>query len=324
MDHDDPPPLTRDDFDTLEDWLAHCRRGGVDLETAIAGFRGIDAPGFEGALAGAIYGHTPHEFGRAHAGWGRTNKIEVKNYTRAFRAVALANCLGCMMNTTVDITWKTVGLENDILIAKRHIKFLDWGRRWLSRRGQGLKAVWVLERGSRYGVHTHILMHVPDELWNDRRKPDRKTFTEKAEDVLEEIVGTKLLRTADSSTMMIRHRTGEDFYHQWKRLVYMMKGVGKAVSEEQRVALRLSRTSDEGEIMSKRIGISRALDQAEFRRLSLMNDFPPMTLGEAGDWPTDDRYIRWYHQNADRLILPASSANGNIRRKNLEADWDIS
>jgi hypothetical protein len=308
-------PLTRDDFDNLEDWYRYCHGGGIEPFDPDKPFGQLSGNGFYGSLAGAIYGHTRREFQRAWEEWGKGDHIEFDDLKKAYRAVAFANCLGRIMSSRLDITWSTVGVAADLAVAARQRDFLDWMRRWLDRHAGWAAYLWVLERGSQRGVHTHLLFYLPPGMG--------KKFRTDASRALERVVGCKLVDRPREKTLRVRAR-GQELAAQWYRFAYMMKGLdphtGWRDADEQtgiytyakRVGLR---TRSTGMIEGKRVGVSRALDDASFRRWREVNEFPDMVIRRAESSLLHDGYYGWFQENRDRIVQPAETRNGNRPRE---------
>lgn len=308
--------LTREDFDSHEDWLRYCHEGGLDVTEGREDFAGIRGTGYYASLHGAILGqsrrtyrHTWLEHRRVRVA---TNSISRTQFSKARRAVAFANCMGMVMNTAVDITWSTVGVTGDASVARRQMAFLDALRRWFDRNGVTAAWVWVLEQGETLGLHSHILMHVPDELTLEFRNYAKATLTR--------IVKRPLLNTDDLKTLLIQHRRREQIIPQWWRFRYMMKGVkpnlvlvvgeefGQAMNYADRVGVS---PKPQGDVGVKRLGVSRALDDSAFKRWAALNEFPDVAIRPNADELYDDRFLRWFWENGHQLRVPGMTRNGN-------------
>lgn len=318
--HDeDGRPLRRKDFDSLEGWLRYRHEAGErPFEDPAENFALPDIGHYAG-LAKAVYGHNPRQFARAFEDYGVTTGITKKQYERNFRAIALANCLGMVLNTKIDITWQTVGVESDITVAARQRAFLDWLRRWLERRGAKAAWMWVLEVGSTRGLHSHILVHVPSKFQVRDKMKDAgvsgPTFAEQAKKELARIVGRRLVDEPGRKTVLIRHRAAlEDILFQWIWFDYRMKGLERSArAEAQRLGQH--RLSDQGMVTSKRTGVSRLLDKASVDRFVKANMFPFFT-DEQGRFLMDGRFFDWHRDPGTRVVWPNVSPNGNLDRRN--------
>jgi hypothetical protein len=306
-------PHTPADYDSREDWLRHCHEGGELCFDPEKEFRGISGSGYYAALAGATYGHTRREFQHAFEDYGTSTRIRPSQFKRNFRAVALANAIyGKVLNTTIDINLSTIGITQELTIARLHNEFLDWLRRWLARKGVPTLYVWSLEISKGGALHAHILVHVPPELAINYMTALTGTtpFRVHAEAALEAIVGKPLLRKPKSCTCRIRHRSTERTSNQWFAFQYRMKGLAGCKTEALN-RFGMHRVSGQGRILTKRTGVSRLLDQKIYREIAALNKLPSFDLGSPGDRPYDDRYIKWHREFADELILPTTTLNGN-------------
>lgn len=314
----DEPPLTREDFESQDDWLRHCRQGGLD-PFDLSEFRGLVGSSRDTALASAIYGDTERAYQRSWEGWGESEYLNFEDLQKGFRALAFANCRGRVLSTRLDITWSTVGADSDITVAHRQGKFLDWMRRWLTRNANGADFFWVLERGPKFGLHSHILCCLPEIGLG-------KAFKAAAETNLQRIVNKPLLKTDQSSTMKIQPRSAgmADVGTQWERFRYMMKGLHPhegwedphEVSGVYSFAERARISPEYGGVVAvKRMGVSRSLDDASFRRWAAINHFPDMEITRWGAGIYDERYLDWYRQNVETLKVPEETINGNQIRE---------
>ena len=310
-------PLTRTDFDTAEQWYRYCHEGGLDPFERDDEFNGVkNAIGPYGQLAGAIYGQTRRAYQRTWEAWGLSKDIAFEDVQRVYRAIAFANCLGRVLSTRLDVTWSTVGITSDVIVAAMQRRLLDWLRRWLDRHAGWAAYVWVLERGTRRGVHSHVMLQVPDELGAKLRRDSETALTR--------IVGRPLVNEENCRTILVQPR-GSDVWSQWRRFRYMMKGLepnaGWPDNDEpsgvHAYAERLHiEPRAQGEIDGKRVGVSRALDEASFRRWAALNDFPPMEIAPWGGPLYDWEFWNWFVENQETIREPGETRNGNVRTTN--------
>jgi hypothetical protein len=303
--------LTREDFDDLEDWLRYRWQGGLDPVDDLHQYRGVSGGGHYGALTAAVYGPTRRLYQVAWEGWGSSDHVEFKDVSQVYRAIALANCRGCVMTTRVDITWATLGLTNEILIRSHFTAFLDWMRRWLERHAGWAAYVWVFEYGGTYGLHTHMLVYVPEE--------EGEGFRREAKRVLAAIVKKPLLETPQSETMRIRPR-GPDINTQWIRFRYMMKGIhprlawpdGHSPGGYKLLADRAGiKLKDGGVVLGKRVGVSRELDQESYNRWAAVNPLPDMSINPCGEYLYGNRYLNWHIEHFETLVDPRRPGIGS-------------
>ncbi len=310
------PPLTRDDFPDKESWLRHCYEGGIDLAREDS-FAGVAGTGLYGHRLGAIYGPSRRAYQRTWEGWGTSAVLRTQQVKNAYKAVAFANCLGWVLDSTMDITWSLHGIVTDLDVAAKQRAFLDAIRRWFERNGMEAIFMWAIERGNRHGLHTHINLCVPRHLHEE--------FERYAKQRLARVVGGALIDQPDQKTTKIQLRDARNIVGQWRRFAYLMKGSDKAfmwldkanpaksITLEQRLGQRVS---FQGMVSRKRAGVSRFLDNASRREWAAINAFPDMTIHPVGPL-FDDRFLQWSHENAAGIKQPLSNkrkpgpTNGN-------------
>lgn len=307
-------PLTRDDFADREGWLRHCHEGGIDLAHENGGFNGVRGEKHYAAMLGIIYGQSRRAYEHAWAQWGVSRSLRARQLYKAYHAVAFANCLGRVLDSSLDITWSLQGIRGDHEVLRHQTAFLDAIRRWFDRNDEWAAYMWVMERGDRFGLHTHINLYIPPNL--------AERFRKYAAATLARIVGGPLVDANGIRTMLIQPRDGRNVIGQWARFRYVMKGLDAGVMWFDRANPQASltfkeranmRISFEGEISVKRMGVSRALDDSARRRWSMLNEFPDMTIKEEGPL-FDDRFLRWFCEHGDKIVAPSESRNGNARK----------
>ncbi len=301
-------PLTRDDFPDKESWLRHCYEGGIDLaREAGEDFAGLIGTGLYGHRLSSIYGATRLDYLRAWGAWGVSRSLQWQQFKKGYEAVAFANCMGVVLDTTLDITWSLQGITSDRQVADSQKAFLDAIRRWLERHDRMAAFYWVLERGARRGLHTHIALHVPDTKMYEFNTYSRAT--------LAHIVKGPLHHVNHERTLYFQPRRGGNIFRQWQRFTYMMKGLDENLMWlDKKNPAASARVKDwkfipfkpQGEIAVKRMGVSRILDIASRRRWSALNDLPSMIITKDGP-PLDDRYLKWFHENEHRIIAPGDA-----------------
>ena len=299
-------PLTRADFSDSEGWMRHCHEGGIDLDRTDDGFGGIVGGGPYGKLVEGIYGTTKLDFLRTWTGWGISRSLRWRQFVKGYEAIAFANCLGIVLDSSIDITWSMQGIHSDVVVAARQKAFLDAIRRWFERHDEPAAYYWVLERGSRRGLHTHITLRIPPHLVEE--------FNTYVNATLARVVKGPLVRTRTERTIMVKPRAGRNLIAQWNRFTYLMKALDKTliafdrsnpVASPRVANWTIINFRPQGEISVKRMGVSRFLDDATRRRWASVTDFPSMPIGDNGP-PLDDRYLQWFYANRDSIIRPAS------------------
>lgn len=296
---------TREDFFSKEDWLRFCHEGGLDPYEE--GANDLSGPGpYEQLLAG-VFGSTQRRYERAWGARGLAEKLTHQQVRKAYRAVAFANCLGRVLNVSMSVTWSTVGKEGGGQVAVCQHRFLELMRKWFHRRKSPALWIWVLERGKKYGLHSHLLLSVPWHL--------KVAFRDDVEAMLVTAVGCPLLKTPASKTLKMEMRSHLTITPQWEWFKYMMKGVDPNLAwrrpsgEHLKFHVKLDiKARKEGAIQLKRIGVARALDEAAFRRWSAVNGFPSMQIELSSGALFDSRYIEWFRENQGFIAIPSRDA----------------
>jgi hypothetical protein len=293
VDHDERQ-LTRDDFADNEGWLRHLHDGGLfPAERHGVPFEPQRGGGHYASLYRAINGHTEREFARAWLAWGWSAFITYEQVVKSYHAAIYANAQDRVLNAFTTITWSTVRVESDVLISACHDRFLEGLRKWHEQFGIELAAIWVLERGRRRGLHTHVLLNIPKKL--------EKQFAVWVERNVQTIVGVPLLKTEDSSTVDVQVRGDRDLNGQWGWLRYIWKGIdpneGWRHPAKRNEGVTLAqvlgvRTEFQGEVDRKRLGVSRNLDVAAVGK-KWAEGLPPIPVINA--WANPDiLYTRWW------------------------------
>lgn len=293
-------PLTREDFFSAEEWHRHCHDGGqvpwCDQEES--GWRYPAGRGHYSALARAIYGHSERAYARTWEGYGVTDHLSFDHFERAYRALALANCRGRVLDMHISVSWSTVGVTSDLTVFDLHQRFLELIRKWCIQAGFWPAWLWVLERGARMGLHTHMIIAIPPE-W-------RRKFVFYAKQAAAVVSPAPLLDTAESKTIHIVHRPTQNVDRQWWWFRYLFKGLRPDLMKlspgsppRPFAPIAGIRPQPQGEVSVKRFGVSRELDQSSFDRWSTFHILPEINVASANT-PSDlydDRFFRWHRAN---------------------------
>ncbi|GEO17402.1 hypothetical protein [Microvirga aerophila] len=296
----DDPPHTRDDYDDIEDYAQYLRQSGFDLrdEHGKPVWVSIHGTGEQARLHRAINGDGKRQYQRTWEGYGQTQHLAGRDFTKLYNAVAFANCQGWVLNTFISISWSTVGITTDLLVEQAHRRFNERMRKWLLERGLPLAWVWVLERGNTYGLHSHIHVAVP--------KQHRRDFMQWAKKCVSHIPGRPLVNTEISKTVRFDCRSDRDVAGQWWRFPYYAKGVDPAVgfrdADDKHIWRLLNEVAGltlkpQGLVKTKRAGVSRALDAKARRAFDAQYGLPPFALANGGKEPADlytDEYLKWH------------------------------
>lgn len=76
-------------------------------------------------------------------------------------AIRHTHIIGCPLNRFVTIDWDLAGVDEPWKAQGRFLKYI---RDWLACHGCEFAYVWIMERGSRLGLHSHMLLHIPPQL----------------------------------------------------------------------------------------------------------------------------------------------------------------
>lgn len=201
--------------------------------------------------------------------------LSPRDFQRLYKAVAVANLEGLVLNTFVTISWTLAGLSAPSSVRGAQAAFQERLTSWFQYR-RDLDAsyppyagVWVKEVGRTMGLHTHYLLHVPHR--------DRAIFARwvrrsvsKATDADPGAART----TARGRALYATHVADlkDDWRQQWDVFRYMSKGLDPdalasvfSASQQRMLAAEytgLSLLSDEGVIEGQRCGRSRAISNA--------------------------------------------------------------
>jgi len=260
-------PLTREDFESADDYARYCRESGIEA------FRKKRYPsawlthgvGPNVDLMRAIHGAAEPEQLKAQASWGVTKSINDRQFKNAYNAVAFANRNGRVMNVHMTIAWSTVGIVADEELADLNEKFLERFRKWCDARELPRAWIFVLERSKERGLHSHILASVPRDGYAD----GKAGLTNWAKGCIKNLTGRVPLqkRGEKTKTIVVRHKD-ESVQLQWKWFRYVMKGLAPNLtrrdSEDRRKVRLLKnvagvRARPQGTVTTKRVGSSRVI-----------------------------------------------------------------
>lgn len=295
------PRQTRDDYLEQEDWLRYCVESGIDpfeCETGDDPEPVILGSGPWAERCGATFGQTPDLREQMRNRAPSSQYLGLDAFRAAYQAVAFANCRGRVLNALITITWGTIGLTVDETIEMRLAQFLAAIDRWCAGYGIRPAWVWVIERGTQRGLHTHIIASLPAMLQLDFRGWFWRA--------LSHICGCDLLHTPASKTLDIRFGMDENVGLQWEGFKYLFKGLSPryrrtirstGVSTPLRPILGLD-LSAQGWVLTERSGISPEFSPEAYQHWAAGLPFPPEIprledIGSPNDLYTD-RYLRWY------------------------------
>lgn len=260
-------PLTREDFESADDYARYCRESGIEP------FRKKRYPsawlthgvGPNVDLLRAIHGAAEPEQLKAQISWGVTKSINDRQFDNAYEAVAFANRCGRIMNVHMTIAWSTVGVVDDDDVAEANKRFLELFGKWCDGRGLPRSWIYVAERSRVRGLHLHIVANVPRDGYSD----GPRSLTKWAQGCIRTVTGRAPLqkRGAKEKTIVVRHKE-ETLTTQWALFRYVMKGLAPDLTrrdstDRRRVRLVKTvaglRTKPQGRVTTKRVGTSRQL-----------------------------------------------------------------
>ncbi|MEQ1941476.1 hypothetical protein ABMA32_03540 [Mesorhizobium sp. VNQ89] len=215
--------LTRDDFIDAEDWYRYQHEGGF-LRRVHRGQRYVPALG-NGPWAQLVnMTHDVRE--KPERRYSRLSTgLRGKDYERLWSAVALANLKSHVLNVHVTIAWSTVGIRGEADVGEANEKFLERMRHCLDDLAIPHAWIWVLERKSKVGVHSHILVHVPSMYHH--------AFTNWVRSGFRSATGREPTDAKASKSIVVRLARDRDWNQQWVWLHYLLKGVkrGEAIRD---------------------------------------------------------------------------------------------
>ncbi|MGH1589595.1 hypothetical protein ACRBEV_16100 [Methylobacterium phyllosphaerae] len=313
--------LTRADFPDDEAWALFLHQSGLepgDGDEAIAGpgWSLMGGAGPAASLHRAIHGHTERQHAQAWTGWGETKGVRVAEFVKAYEAVAFANYRGWVLNTFVSVSWSTVGVTSDIAVAEATKRFLDLCRRHLRGLDVTPAFIWVVERGSTFGLHLHLLLHVPAGCGNAFRNWLPKGFataTRMKPVAVTGVDGKKGVKTLDLQVPRTSTTEQQQIAEQWRVFRYVMKGVVPGIfvldPEHARAATPLEEVAglspaDQGLVTSKRVGVARELGTTAQARHAAATGMKPCFVTKQGWREPEELYGDQYlQQGRSRTLL---------------------
>lgn len=295
----DPPPLTRADFLDEEGWLRHLHEGGLPPWTEGEEGAVYTPPQGSGEYAQrtrALYGSDEEAFRLTWEGYGVTDFLSVEDFVRAYQAVALANCRDRVLDFHLTVSWSTVGITGDREVAAYQGLLVRLINEWFASFNCWPSLLWVLERGDKYGLHTHMLLGTDPVLTH--------AFWPFLQTVVGRVIAPRVpLRTESSKTSLVVWDRQGGIRKQWATLRYMFKGAarnagwltpGSTFRFLRDVAgLQLEY---EGEVTVQRMGVSRGLDTEAVAAWRNAVQLPDLELVNARG-PQDlyhNRFHEWY------------------------------
>jgi hypothetical protein len=262
-----PLPFDPAEFDDYEDFLRTVHEGGISP----IGFNGRPRFPFGGS------GHYARLLQGIHGPQGARRPtraspgLKASEFGNAHAAVAYANYQGVILNAFTHITWSLQGLDEDGAVREAHHSFLELFRKWARYRSAPHAVVWVLERGRRRGLHSHILSYVPHDAYHHYHHWARKAVAQITRAPLVKRDSTAGQRDSTILPSLLRVERGTTLVDaQWTAFRYMMKDLSAQelakVLQNQRCALLMKqfaegRMGDGGLVVGQRSGVSRSIDE---------------------------------------------------------------
>jgi hypothetical protein len=178
---------------------------------------------------------------------------------------------------------------------------MDLLRRWADGCQLPHAWIWAFERGCRFGLHTHILVHVPEDYYDRFRNWVHHGFTTMTEHK------PRAYRDEEGNVVKILHLEIDSHckvQEQWRHFRYIMKGIGAGVFHDptdphirrpvEKVTGIKRRT--QGTVSTKRLGTSRMLDEKARRYHTAEHGYELRFATAEGPQRPEDLFSDWYLQ----------------------------
>lgn len=220
----------------------------------------------------------------------QTNALSANDAVKLYLAMLRSNLLGMPLTYFATVSWTTLGLTEDAEIQAATQALMTRTREWSTRKretGTGVRTprpiswIWCHERGSRLGLHTHFLMHVPVAetarlgriICRFLESYTGRALTIGAGD------GLRTFKAIEPSRRSGRASEPSALRFQRRLMRYLLKGVdpdgvvpasvGPQAGQPLYRALQIGRPRNQGDVMGKRCGYSvHNLGHAAFARHS--------------------------------------------------------
>ena len=183
----------------------------------------------------------------------RQDSINLLAAENVIQAAGYADQIGLPLNRHLTITWELaqcVGRVQDI-----QTRFLERYAKWVRYHGSNPAYVWVIENGSVWGYHSHIMIHVPSHLYTDFKK------------MLPRWIDGEPDLSGHTRTCMpkpIKYGFG---INRWNRLKGVVRYILKGVESEAANLLKINPRPDKaGIVFGRRVGTSENIGQAARKR----------------------------------------------------------
>ena len=299
---DDDYQLKREDFSSAEEWARYRWEAGLagseyDEDGKLGpGYEEIHGGGESAGIYRGVFGHDRYQYDHIDFVDNLSFGITESAWRGMYLGIVLANCQGFVLNSLVNISWSTVGIIDDERVEKANADFCVSLRKWLKARKAPLGWVWCLENGKTFGLHSHILVHVPDAF--------RDEFRDHVPAAVATIAGHPVVddKKLKIKTVKVLYAREDRFISQWSMFRYMSKSIDEGapvlghdgIVRPLREVLGLKRRQ-RSDVWTKRAGVNRMLQEKERKSFFKRYGTPPIGLnGATGPHEVfGDQYLVW-------------------------------
>ena len=214
--------------------------------------------------------------------------ITGEQFHELYAAVSVANRCGEIMNVRLDCTWAMMGFKDESAVMKMLGHLLKNFSEWCSSKDINCAWIYVNEVGQTFGLHTHMMLSVPNEMRPAFRKWV-KAF----------LMKNSLVTPIPKEAVKIQTRPSDAIGRQWRSFQYLCKGVSpyavkKANNDENVYLSSLIQYGHEnpGQMSCKRIGVSTHIGKTIRKQIgfkSLLDE----GVTDIRDLYSDKEYRKW-------------------------------
>jgi hypothetical protein len=153
----------------------------------------------------------------------RTSGISYGQFVAAYKALAVANAQGFVIDAALDVTWSLYDITAESDVALSQARLLAAIECWFKDHGLPALYIWAIEEGATFGLHSHITMHLPAAHEGGFRNFLSSCLPER---VIDPLPDGALSR---GTPFMLQVNGGETTYHQWRRFQYTLKSIDPRV-----------------------------------------------------------------------------------------------
>jgi hypothetical protein len=214
--------------------------------------------------------------------------ITGQQFHELYAAVSVANRYGKIMNVRLDCTWAMMGFKGESAVMKILGHLLKNFNEWCCSKGINCAWIYVNEVGQTFGLHTHMMMAVPNEMRTAFRKWV-KSF----------LMKNSLVTPIPKDAVKIQTRPSDDIERQWKSFQYLCKGVSpyaikKANNDENVYLSSLIKYGHEnpGQMNCKRIGVSTHIGKTIRKKIGFKSQLDE-GVTDIRDLYSDKEFRKW-------------------------------